>query len=65
MINNEQHNATDSLTNPSMLSIITGEEQFEDEYESSENELQNEIEKENTNEFIRVTAAHEMLIEGN
>jgi hypothetical protein len=49
MINNEQHNATDSLTNPSMLSIITVEEQFEHEYESSENELQNEIGKVNTN----------------
>jgi len=65
MINNEQHNPTDSLTNPSMLSIITGEEHFEHGYESSENELQNKIEKENYNEFIRVTAAHEMLIEGN
>lgn len=63
MINNEHDNLTDSVSNksnPSDSSIATSEEQTEDQYES-----QNQIEEENNNEFIRVTAAHEMLIEGN
>ena len=55
MINNEQDNSTDPVTtrsNPSMSPI-------------SIDESQNQIEKENNDEFIRVTAAHQMLIEGN
>jgi hypothetical protein len=52
MINNEHDNLTD--LNPSKSSIGTSEEQS-----------QNQIEEENNNEFIRVTAAHEILSEGN
>ncbi|CAF0764902.1 unnamed protein product [Rotaria sordida] len=74
MNDNEQDNSTNSLThklpatvsneiNSSMLSVDINEQQIDVNNDSKENETQDQIEENNDDEFIRVTAAHQILNE--
>ncbi|CAF3156043.1 unnamed protein product [Rotaria socialis] len=69
MNNNEQDNSKDLKANISnginsiKSSIVNSEDKLVLNKDSKENESQNHIEEQNDDEFIRITAAHEILIE--
>ncbi|CAF2869126.1 unnamed protein product [Rotaria sp. Silwood2] len=74
MDDNEQDKSTDLLTNKSSVifsnginsstsSVNISEQEIDLNHDSKENETQNQIEENNDDEFIRITAAHQILIE--
>ncbi|CAF1093276.1 unnamed protein product [Rotaria sp. Silwood1] len=74
MDDNKQDNSTNSLTNKSLATssneinssmppIDINEQQVDLNHDCKENETQNQIEEANNDEFIRITAAHQVLVE--